>query len=60
MTVHVTKEKDLKKIEDEVIAKSYEELGLDVDETQEEVKLLEFLQSVEKQEEDRHVEVSSE
>ena len=48
ITVHATKETDLVKIEEEVIAKSYAELGIDVDEKTEEIKLLEFIEEVSK------------
>jgi len=51
ITVHVTKKKNLKKIEDEIIAKTYQEIGLEVDETKEKLKLLNFIEEVSKQEE---------
>jgi len=45
ITVHVTKETDLDKIENEVIAKSFKELGIETNESLEDeaIKLLEFV-----------------
>lgn len=45
ITVHATKETDLKKIEEEVIAKTYAELG-NVDEDAEKNKLINFVKEV--------------
>ena len=49
-TVHVTKERDLDKIESEIVAKDYKELGLKVDEIKtaedDKIKLLNFLKSI--------------
>jgi len=50
ITVHVTKETDLKKIEEEIIAKNYTELGIEVDEVKtsedDKIKLLSFMKSI--------------
>ena len=46
ITVHATKETDLVKIEEEVIAKTYAELGMDVDEDTEKTKLINFIKEV--------------
>jgi len=51
ITVHATKETDLIKIEEEVIAKTYAELGMDVDEDNEKTKLINFINEVSKSEE---------
>jgi len=48
ITVHATKETDLVKIEEEIIAKTYAELGMDVDEDIEKNKLMNFVQEVSK------------
>ena len=48
ITVHATKETDLMKIEEEVIAKTYAELGMDVDEDTEKTKLMNFFKEVSK------------
>ena len=45
-TVHSTKETDLKKIEEEIIAKSYEEIGIEYDKCKEENLLLTFIDKV--------------
>jgi hypothetical protein len=50
ITVHVTKETDLVKIEEQVIAKTYAECGLFVNEVEEELKLLDFIKEVTKEE----------
>ena len=49
VTVHVTKETDLEKIEEEVIAKNFNELGIEVDEIispEESNKFIDFLKKV--------------
>lgn len=46
ITVHATKETDITKIEDEVISKSYEELGMSIDSEITQPKSLEFLNEV--------------
>ena len=50
ITVHVTKEKDLQKIEDEVIAKTYDEVpNLCIDIEAEEIKINEFIEYITKE-----------
>jgi hypothetical protein len=50
ITVHVTKERDLEKIEEQVIAKTYDEVpNLVIDIEAEEVKILEFIDSIKKE-----------
>lgn len=49
ITVHATEETDLEKIEEKVIAKTYAEMGIEIDENIEETKLLEFYEEVSKE-----------
>jgi len=49
-TVHITNETDLEKIEKQIIAENYEELGMIVDSKEEETKLVSFLNEIYNQE----------
>jgi len=51
ITVHVTRETDLVKIEEEVIAKTYADMNVEVMTDEEERKLMAFMEKVYKQEE---------
>jgi hypothetical protein len=53
ITVHPTKERDIDKIEEEVIAKSYEELGIEVDEVKEDKEIENFIKAITKKEEEK-------
>jgi hypothetical protein len=46
VTVHVTKETNIDKIEEEIIAKSYKDMGIEVDEELENNRILEFVEEV--------------
>lgn len=56
-TVHATKKTDLKEIEDEIIAKDFDELPI-VDIKVEEVKIVDFVNKVKREDEDEHKESS--
>lgn len=45
-TVHITNETDLDKIEKQIIAESYDEMGIIVDSKEEEQKILEFINEI--------------
>jgi hypothetical protein len=49
-TVHITNETDLEKIEKQIIAESYEEMGIIVDTKKEENSLVEFIKEISEKE----------
>jgi hypothetical protein len=49
ITVHATRETDLVKIEEEVIAKTYDEMNIEVESDEEEKRLLNFIEETKKE-----------